>query len=370
MKIKIIQLIVFLIINSLFTGNVIGQDSNDPVKKMYQMFLANTFNASKTDSKNSISSIPVYINNFSDCSIKDSTYHPEIAKYINFPREIKARSSETGFIYYGLFYNLVKKNPNDLYIKYNFENSYRTPFVFHILSELPGFPKPPQSTHDGIKTAINVTSQFISYIPEVGEIISFFIDIFSFAIFKALEYSGEEIPMEFYTLAYTYTNNRDIDVPQTIFYADSTGNPSTNACYMFHLSPIEPSDTAYVVENIVVWPQNFTNSYTGNHLGYISSSIVVNIYNTWEYFSVKLKKSAGMIKKYSPDYAVNPELKLIVDKLNSLQSHEIAKLYSGSYNSINAAETDLLLDDFFKKKINLNSDETIKRIKNVLNIIK
>lgn len=356
--------------NSLFQADVPAQDSNDPVKRMYQLFLANTFNANNKESVNSISSIPVYINNFSDCSIKDSIYHPDISKYINFPREIKAKSSETGFIYYGLFYNLVKKSPNDLYIKYNFDNSYRTPFVFHILSELPGFPKPPQSNHDGIKSAIAVTSKFISYIPEVGEIISFFIDIFSMLIFKALEYSPDEIPMEFYTLAYTYTNNKDIDVPQTIYYADTTGTPSTNACYMFHFSPTEPSDTAFVVENMVVWPLNFINTYTGNTLGYSSSSIIINIYNTWEYFSVKLKTSAEMIKKYNPGYASIPELKLIVDDINSRQSQEIAKLYSGTYNSKDAAVTDILLDDFFKNKINMNSEETKLKIKNILEIHK
>lgn len=368
MRIKIILLAPLLAISFLFNANAHGQDSNDPVQRMYQLFLASTFNANNTESKNSISSIPVYINNFSDCSIQDSTYHPNITEYVNFPRKIGARESATGFIYYALFYNLVKKDPNDLYIKYNFNNSYRTPFVFHILSELPSFPKPPQSSHDGIKTAITITSAFISYIPGVGELISAFIDLMSFVIFKAMEYTSEEIPMEFYTLAYTYTNNKDIDVPQTIFYADSTGTPSTNACYMFHCSPTEPSDTGFVIENMVIWPFSFTNRYTGNTRGYSSSSIIINIYNTWEYFSTKLKTSAEMIEKYMPEYDKIREIKLIVDDLNSKQIPEIAYLYSGSYNSIDASETDKLLDDFFKRKINMNSDETRKRLQHVMKI--
>lgn len=366
-KFVIIFLTLYTLSNNI-SGKLLAQDSNDPIKKMYGLFLANSFNVSIDDNNFAISSIPVYLNNFSDCTLKDSTFHPDIKQYINFPKEIKARTSETGFIYYSLHWHLFKKDCNDLFIKYNFENSYRTPFVFHILRELPGFPDPPQSNHDGIKNGLAVVSKLIGFIPVYGDLISSFFDLITFLVFQELEYKKTEYPMEFYTLAYTYTNNKDIDVPQTIFYADSTGTPSTNACYMFHCSPAQPSDTAFVIEKMVIWPRKFTDYPPKNVPGYSSASIIINIYNSWEYFNAKNKTNAEMIVKYRPDYASIPKLKVLVDDLNKKSLNEIAALYSNNYNTLDAIETDGLLDDFYKGNINFNSAEFNNKLNKILKI--
>jgi hypothetical protein len=143
--------IVIIILSLILAGNsiVFPQLKIDPGDRMYPLYLKHSF--ARIDSTGAynmpVSFIPVYINNLTDYDLTDSAVIGSFNDYCVFPKEIKARSCAVGYVYY-LFTHANRNSKGRIGNKYNFNNSYKTPFIFNLLTENP---KPrEQSEHNGL----------------------------------------------------------------------------------------------------------------------------------------------------------------------------------------------------------------------------
>lgn len=367
---KKIYILITVIFIFLHTSEIPAQLKTDPAGLMNRFYFKNSFGRiSNKQVYPSVSYVPIYINNFSNYDLIDSSTNNDFGSYCVFPKIIRSNESQMGMLFYSFkLANDSKKG--QMSVLYYFNDAYRTPFVFRLLTQ--DLTPPPTSQRNGLGKLLKGIGSFFSIVGKllpdgVGAVINFLFQAAAFFVTLPPDYYETEWA-NYYSLAYVYASGGDMNTPEVVYYADTTGTPSSNASYMYWDHEI--SDTAFVIENAVVYFNQLTNYPSGNTPGYISPAHIVNIYNRWEFNASHIKATAEWIRDYKKDYEKHSDMKKLIEHLAGSSVNNIAEFYTGEYNCRNSSETLKFLEDYYNNKIGHNSSEYESLLKKTIKIHK
>ena len=366
-KFRLISLIILqlILLELSYKTDLSAQpDDYDMVNDMHKFFLTSNFNTTGyTGWRVAVTFLPVFINNFTDYDLNYIKQEPNIKYYTYFPKQIKSKSTQCGYIYKNLELNMTNMvSPiRDMWVQYKFDNSYQTPFVCHILCR----PKDIDYTlqrFNGIQTALRIARMFIGSIPEVGGVIRMLIGATNtvLSVVNWINYGKY-----FYFLAYPYSTEVK-EVPNIFWYPNNLGQTSTNSVYLH--GGVSKIDTAFVTENLVVWDSDSLNYPSKLGVGYIGPKIVVNIYPSWQYFLIHPMVMAEAVKN-TEEYNQNPKLKKLVDFLIDKNENDLEKLYS-EIGFDKAKSTSFFLDEHFAETLQVSSPDYITKLDELIKAYK